>query len=100
MMESGKPGSANSGTDVEGLDPTRQEAVNAISATLQTKEREAVVMSLHNSMHPGQIIMLTKLLTATDLRFYGFEDGVPVERWRSEPSGLELGGNGKCRRGY
>lgn len=37
----------------------------------------------HFSMHAGQIIMLTKLLTATDLRFYGFEDGAPVERWRS-----------------
>ena len=41
----------------------------------------------HFSMHTGQIIMLTKLLTSSDLRFYGFEDGVPVERWRSQPSG-------------
>jgi uncharacterized damage-inducible protein DinB len=38
----------------------------------------------HFSMHTGQIIMLTKILTATDLRFYGFEDGAPVERWRSD----------------
>ena len=37
----------------------------------------------HFSMHTGQIIMLTKILTATDLRFYGFEDGRPVHRWRS-----------------
>ena len=37
----------------------------------------------HFSMHTGQIIMLTKMLTSSDLRFYGFEDGVPVERWRS-----------------
>jgi hypothetical protein len=36
-------------------------------------------------MHTGQIIMLTKLLTATDLRFYDFETGEPVERWRSGP---------------
>ena len=35
----------------------------------------------HFSMHTGQIILLTKLLTATDLRFYGFEDGAPVHRW-------------------
>jgi hypothetical protein len=34
-------------------------------------------------MHTGQIIMLTKMLTSSDLRFYGFEDGVPVETWRS-----------------
>lgn len=36
----------------------------------------------HFSMHTGQIIMLTKMLTSSDLRFYGFEAGVPVERWR------------------
>ena len=37
----------------------------------------------HFSMHTGQIIMLTKMLTTTDLRFYDFEAGVPLERWRS-----------------
>ena len=37
----------------------------------------------HFSMHTGQIILLTKLLIATDLRFYGFEDGAPVHRWRT-----------------
>ncbi|HEX7333728.1 MAG TPA: DinB family protein [Pyrinomonadaceae bacterium] len=41
----------------------------------------------HFSMHAGQIIMLTKMLTTADLRFYDFEAGVPVERWRSGPSG-------------
>jgi uncharacterized damage-inducible protein DinB len=35
----------------------------------------------HFSMHTGQIIMLTKMLTASDLRFYDFEAGVPVHRW-------------------
>ena len=40
----------------------------------------------HFSMHAGQIFMLTKLMTATDLRFYDFEAGVPVETWHSEPS--------------
>lgn len=35
----------------------------------------------HFSMHTGQIIMLTKILTARDLRFYDFEAGVPVHRW-------------------
>jgi hypothetical protein len=34
-------------------------------------------------MHAGQIFLLTKLLTATDLRFYDFESGAPVETWRS-----------------
>ena len=41
----------------------------------------------HFSMHTGQIILFTKLLTATDLSFYEFEAGAPVERWRSGPSG-------------
>ena len=40
----------------------------------------------HFSMHTGQIIMLTKMMTAADLRFYDFEDDVPVERW-SSPAG-------------
>ena len=41
----------------------------------------------HFSMHAGQIFLLTKLITATDLRFYEFEAGAPVERWHSGPSG-------------
>ncbi len=41
----------------------------------------------HFSMHTGQIIMLTKLLTASDLRFYDFEAGEPVQRWHSRTSG-------------
>lgn len=41
----------------------------------------------HFSMHTGQIIMLTKMLTSSDLRFYGFEDGVVVETWHSRTSG-------------
>ena len=38
----------------------------------------------HFSMHTGQIIMLTKMLTASDLRFYDLASGVPVETWRSD----------------
>jgi uncharacterized damage-inducible protein DinB len=40
----------------------------------------------HFSMHTGQIIMLTKMFTSSDLRFYEFEDDVPVHRWQI-PSG-------------
>jgi uncharacterized damage-inducible protein DinB len=40
----------------------------------------------HFSMHTGQIIMLTKMMTSADLRFYDFDAGVPVERWHSDPS--------------
>jgi len=67
---------------------SRQEAVKKpsteISATLQTKGREAVVSPLPISMHTGQIIMLTKMFTASDLQFYDFPSGVPVETWRSD----------------
>jgi len=35
----------------------------------------------HFSMHTGQIIMLTKMLTATDLHFYDFEGDVPTQRF-------------------
>ena len=41
----------------------------------------------HFSMHAGQIFLLTKLLIATDLRFYDFEEGVPLGRWNSGTSG-------------
>ena len=30
-------------------------------------------------MHTGKIILLTKLLTATDLQFYDFERGSPID---------------------
>ena len=40
----------------------------------------------HFSMHTGQIIMLTKMMTSADLRFYEFNDGAPVVRWHSGPS--------------
>jgi len=29
--------------------------------------------------------MLTKMMTSDDLRFYEFDEGVPVVRWRSRP---------------
>jgi hypothetical protein len=61
----------------------RQEVVNGYSASLQTQEREAVEVPLPISMHTGQIIMLTKMLTASDLSFYGFDAGTPHERWHS-----------------
>jgi len=35
----------------------------------------------HFSMHTGQIILLTKLLTGRDLSFYDFSDGTPRPNW-------------------
>jgi len=40
----------------------------------------------HFSMHTGQIILLTKLMTASDLHFYEFEGDAPSQQWRSERS--------------
>ncbi|MBD0325529.1 MAG: DUF1572 family protein [Pyrinomonadaceae bacterium] len=37
----------------------------------------------HFSMHTGQIILLTKMLRAEDLRFYDFSSGAPVETWHT-----------------
>ncbi|MCA1601313.1 MAG: DUF1572 domain-containing protein [Acidobacteria bacterium] len=36
----------------------------------------------HFSMHAGQIILLTKLLTKKDLMFYDFSSGAPVSTWQ------------------
>lgn len=37
----------------------------------------------HFSMHAGQIILLTKMLSQTDLGFYDFSTGKPVYQWQS-----------------
>jgi uncharacterized damage-inducible protein DinB len=37
----------------------------------------------HFSMHTGQIILVTKMMTASDLRFYDFGNGLPVETWHA-----------------
>jgi hypothetical protein len=34
-------------------------------------------------MHPGQIIMLTKMLAGVDLRFYDFKDSAPIHAWKA-----------------
>jgi hypothetical protein len=65
---------------------TRQEAVNRNSVSLQTKDSEAVEVPLSISMHTGQIIMVTKMLASSDLRFYDFDSGVAVETWQPEQS--------------
>ncbi|MDX6613129.1 MAG: hypothetical protein QOD75_2315 [Blastocatellia bacterium] len=37
----------------------------------------------HFSMHTGQIILLTKMVTGSDLKFYEFSGGVPAANWKS-----------------
>jgi len=38
-------------------------------------------------MHTGQIIMLTKMLTGSDMRFYDVSAGTPRRDWHSDPAG-------------
>jgi uncharacterized damage-inducible protein DinB len=38
----------------------------------------------HFSMHTGQIILLTKMLSQRDLGFYDFSTGAPVRAWRDQ----------------
>jgi hypothetical protein len=72
---------------LEGVD----EAKLRQTSTIQGKER--TVMSAiyraveHFSMHTGQIIYITKLVTEKNLKFYDFVDGVPVRRWLPENQG-------------
>lgn len=40
----------------------------------------------HFSMHTGQIILMTKMLTKKDLRFYDFSSGAPVADWHKKRS--------------
>jgi uncharacterized damage-inducible protein DinB len=37
----------------------------------------------HFSMHTGQIVYITKLLTSSDLSFYQFDTGRPTKHWLS-----------------
>ena len=55
--------------------------VTALEAILHVVE--------HFSMHTGQIILLTKLLTSSDLRFYEFEGDTPLLRFFA-PFGLSF----------
>jgi len=52
--------------------------VTALEAILHVVE--------HFSMHAGQIILLTKLLTSSDLRFYEFEGDTPLLQFSSPSS--------------
>ena len=52
--------------------------VTALGAILHVVE--------HFSMHTGQIILLTKILTSSDLRFYEFEGATPRLRFSSPSS--------------
>ncbi len=64
-----------------GLDPARLLARYPIQGTEATGLAAIFHVTEHFSMHTGQIILLTKLLTQTDLVFYDFSTGKPVHTW-------------------
>jgi len=55
--------------------------------TIQGKDVEVLEaifhVTEHFSMHTGQIILLTKMLAQTDMTFYDFSSGAPVNRWNT-----------------
>jgi hypothetical protein len=57
--------------------------VNRNPAYPLNEEREAFEVTLPISMHTGQIIMLTKMLTGSDMRFYDFSGENPRYGWQS-----------------
>jgi uncharacterized damage-inducible protein DinB len=57
-----------------------------IQGTESTALEAMLHVTEHFSMHTGQIILLTKLLTASDLHFYDFEGDTPLHRWGSHQS--------------
>lgn len=54
-------------------------AVTALEAIFHVTE--------HFSMHTGQIILLTKMLSQKDLGFYDFATGAPVHTWHDRKGG-------------
>ena len=55
--------------------------------TIQGKDVEVLEaifhVTEHFSMHTGQIILLTKMLAQTDMKFYDFSSGAPLNRWNT-----------------
>jgi len=68
---------------LQGLDPETLLEKRTIQGAEVDVLQAVFHVTEHFSMHTGQIILLTKMLTASDLRFYDFEDGAPVHRWEA-----------------
>jgi uncharacterized damage-inducible protein DinB len=69
------------------LDPS------ALDRRLKIQGRDVSVLAAvfhvveHFSMHTGQIILLTKMLTGSDLLFYDFSGGLPRDNWHKSVIG-------------
>ena len=81
MMKCGKHRKRIACNDVPLLESNSVKKPSTEICESANKDMEPVEVPLPNSMHTGQIIMLTKMLTASDLQFYEFEGDVPMRRW-------------------
>ena len=54
-----------------------------IQGTTSTALAAIFHVTEHFSMHTGQIILLTRMLTGVDLNFYDFSTGKPVHTWHT-----------------
>jgi len=63
------------------FDPARLLESYPIQGTKATALTAIFHVTEHISMHTGQIILLTKMLTKTDLVFYDFSTGKPIHTW-------------------
>jgi len=63
------------------FDPARLLERYPIQGTESSALEAIFHVTEHFSMHTGQIILLTKMLTQTDLTFYDFSTGKPVHTW-------------------
>ena len=72
---------ADAGDALARLDPAtllETRRIQGLDVTLLAAVFHAVE---HFSMHTGQVILLTKMLTGADLAFYDFTSGVPRADW-------------------
>ena len=71
-----------------GFDSSRLLDEYQIQGTNSTALAAIFHVTEHFSMHTGQILMLTKMLTNTDLAFYKFEGTTVVPQWKNDPAHL------------
>jgi uncharacterized damage-inducible protein DinB len=69
---------------LESLPPSTLLERRTIQGTEQTLIDAIFHVVEHFSMHTGQIILLTKMLTESDLRFYDFSEGRPRADWHAK----------------
>jgi uncharacterized damage-inducible protein DinB len=73
-------------TVLAGFDLGRCLEQHDIQGTRVTALEAIFHVTEHFSMHTGQIILLTKMLSQKDLAFYDFSTGAPVRAWRDQRS--------------